>query len=68
MVDKMTNDARELARKQPDQVIYTLDAAEEARWIERVKPSIEEWVKTTPDGEKVLAAYRDEVKKIRAGM
>jgi len=68
MVDKMTNDARELARKQPDQTIYTLDAAEQARWIERVKPSIDEWVKTTPDGEKVLAAYREEVKKIRAGM
>jgi TRAP-type C4-dicarboxylate transport system substrate-binding protein len=67
-VDGMTNGAREQAKKQPDQVIYTLDPAEEARWIERVKPSIEEWVRTTPDGARVLAAYRDEVKKIRAGM
>jgi TRAP-type C4-dicarboxylate transport system substrate-binding protein len=67
-VDGMTNGARELARSQPGQVIYTLDPAEEARWIERVKPSVEEWVRTTPDGAAVLAAYREEVKKIRAGM
>jgi hypothetical protein len=28
----------------------------------------EEWVRTTPDGANVLAAYRAEVKRIRAGM
>jgi TRAP-type C4-dicarboxylate transport system substrate-binding protein len=43
----------------------TLDEAE--RWKARVMPITEEWVKTTPDGPRVLEAYRAEVAKVRAG-
>jgi hypothetical protein len=32
-----------------------------------VTPLIDEWVKNTPDGARVLAAYRAEVAKARAG-
>jgi len=42
-----------------------LDPAEEARWKEAVAPVTEDWVKSTPDGAHVLAAFRDEVKAVR---
>jgi hypothetical protein len=38
------------------------------RWKQRVQPMLDEWVKTTPDGAHVLAAFRDEIAKVRAGM
>jgi TRAP-type transport system periplasmic protein len=52
------------AAKQP---ITTLSPDEEARWKERAKPVVDAWVASTPDGAKVLAAYRAEITKIRAG-
>jgi len=67
IVKNMTDGARDVVQKQADQVVATLDPAEEARWREKVAPSVEAWVQSTPDGPAVLAAYRDEIKKIRAG-
>ena len=52
------------AAKQP---ITVLAPDEEARWKERAKPVVDAWVASTPDGAKVLAAYRVEIAKIRAG-
>ena len=51
------------AAKQP---ITTLSPEEEARWKERGKPVVDAWVASTPDGAKVLAAYRTEIAKIRS--
>ena len=43
-------------------------APEEAkRWKARVAPFVDEWTRTTPDGEKVLAAFRAEIAKLRKG-
>src|SRR5579862_1736770 len=39
----------------------------EAKWRQTVSPVIDDWTKATPDGEKVLAAFRAETAKIRAG-
>ena len=52
----------------PGAVIVTLEPAEVARWRERLKPMAEDWVKRTPDGEKVLTAFRAEIRKIGAGL
>jgi len=52
--------------KAANQPIVTLAPDEEARWKERAKPVIDAWVQNTPDGAKVLAAYRTEVAKVRA--
>ena len=52
------------AAKQP---ITTLAPEEEARWKARAQPVVDAWVASTPDGAKVLAAYRAEIAKIRAG-
>ena len=49
------------------QSITQLSPAEEARWKAQIAPVTEEWVKATPDGARVLAAYRAEIAAIRAG-
>jgi TRAP-type C4-dicarboxylate transport system substrate-binding protein len=41
--------------------VTTLSPAEEARWRKALEPLASEWAKTTPGGEKVLAAFRAEV-------
>ena len=51
----------------PGQSVIKLPAAEAARWKERTAPVTDSWVKATPDGDKVLAAWREEVARISAG-
>ena len=48
----------------PGHVLNRLDPAELARWKELTAPLTQEWLKTTPDGERVLAAYRAELAKL----
>ena len=45
----------------------TLPASEEARWKKAVAPLAAEWAKETPDGQKVLAAFRSEVAAYEKG-
>ena len=56
-----------LAHKQieamPGAVILALEPKELERWHARLRPVAEEWAKTRPDGDKVLAAYRAEIAK-----
>ena len=47
----------------PGHTMYDLDAKELARWQERTKPIVDEWIASTPNGAKVLAAWKDELKK-----
>ena len=51
----------------PGQTIVNLDPAEEARWKAITEAVVNEWASKTPDGPKVLAAYRAEIANIRAG-
>ena len=67
VIDGATNFARSTVAKEPGHTVAQLPPEEEARWAKRVEPVIEEWVRDTPDGARVLAAFRAEVKKIRAG-
>lgn len=46
--------------------VAKLSAAQYALWDARIRSVIDAWVKQAPDGAKVLAAYRDEMKKIGA--
>jgi hypothetical protein len=52
----------------PNQHINRLDPAEERRWAQQVAPTSEAWVRTTPNGAAVLAAYRAAVLEARAGL
>jgi len=60
-------DKKVIAKLRADstRTVNSLSAAEKTRWRETLKPVVETWVKETPDGEKVLAAFRAEVGKIR---
>jgi len=64
--DTMQAVGRDATKAMPGQTIAQLDPAEETRWKEAVAPVTEDWVKSTPDGAHVLAAFRDEVTAVRA--
>ena len=66
-IAQMENQGRKFTKAQPNQTISQIPADEEARWKARAEPVTEEWVKATPDGAQVLAAYRAEIAAIRAG-
>jgi hypothetical protein len=59
-------EGRDTVAALPNQHISRLDPAEEKRWAERVAPVTEAWIRTTPNGAAVLAAYREEIVKARA--
>lgn len=64
--DKVEEEGRARVRAIAGHTITTLDPQEVARWRERLASIADEWVKATPDGAKVLAAYRAEVAKAAA--
>jgi TRAP-type transport system periplasmic protein len=63
--DTMQAVGRDATKAMAGQTIAQLDPAEEARWKEAVAPVTEEWVKTTPNGANVLAAFRAELTAMR---
>jgi TRAP-type C4-dicarboxylate transport system substrate-binding protein len=65
-VDNSNIFARDKVKSEPGQTVAQLAPDEEARWVAKVAPVIDEWTKSVPDGAKVLAAFRREVRKLRA--
>jgi TRAP-type C4-dicarboxylate transport system substrate-binding protein len=57
-----------LVKGLPGHTMYDLAPAEFERWRERTKPIVEEWIANTPNGAKIVAAWRDELKKAGDGM
>ncbi len=49
---------------EPGQSVRPLSPEQYKAWEARIRPVIDSWAKRTPDGAKVLAAYREEIKKI----
>jgi TRAP-type C4-dicarboxylate transport system substrate-binding protein len=64
--DRMQAAGRSDVEKLPGHVVATLDPAEAENWRRVLAPMTDEWLKDTPDGPKVLAAYRDAITKIRS--
>ena len=67
-LDRTNRESIETYKKTKGQEPYELPPAEVAKWKKVLEPVTANWVKATPDGAHVLAAFRAEVKKIRAGM
>jgi len=67
VVADATESSRKITMANANQTMINLEPAEEARWRAAVAPVTEEWVKSVPNGAAILAAYREEVKKIRGG-
>ena len=44
------------------QSVHSLSDAQHRVWEARIRPVIDAWVRRTPDGAKVLAAYREEIR------
>jgi TRAP-type transport system periplasmic protein len=59
-IDKVQNEMK-------DQTVIRLSDQQRAQWKARIQPVIDNWVKNTPDGAHVLAAFRKEVAAIRSG-
>jgi len=64
--DAIGEEDRAKVAKMPNQTIVEIDPKEASRWAQRMAPITDEWVKSTPDGAAVLAAYKAELVKIRA--
>jgi TRAP-type transport system periplasmic protein len=50
-----------------NQTVEKLTPDQRAAWKKRIEPVIADWERSTPDGARVLAAFRKEVAAIRAG-
>jgi TRAP-type C4-dicarboxylate transport system substrate-binding protein len=61
--DQVEEESRAEVRAKPGHTVSELSAEETARWRKLLAPISDEWVKATPDGARVLAAYRAEVAK-----
>jgi TRAP-type C4-dicarboxylate transport system substrate-binding protein len=58
--------ARRDAESGRNHVIVELTPDQRANWQKRVTPVIDAWVRDTPDGAEVLAAFRREMEKLQA--
>ena len=67
ITDRLEQEGRAETAALPGQTIVSLAPAEAARWKAAAKPIVDEWVRRTPNGAKILAAFRKEIEKIRAG-
>ena len=61
--DDVERESRERVRAIPGHTLSVLDPHEVALWKRRLAPIADEWVKETPHGARVLAAYRSEIAK-----
>jgi TRAP-type C4-dicarboxylate transport system substrate-binding protein len=66
VLDAIADDAYNLVSKQPGHTMATFSAGDEARMYKQVEPVLAEWMKRTPIGEKILAAFKAEVAKSAA--
>ena len=66
--DDVNGEGRDMVKALGDkQQIVTPPADIQAKWRQAVLPVTQNWAKSTPDGEKVLAAFRAENAKLKAG-
>jgi TRAP-type C4-dicarboxylate transport system substrate-binding protein len=68
VIDANATEQFDTVKAMPGQTQAFLPPEEKKRWQERSIAMIDEWVKATPDGAAVLAAYRKGIADIRAGM
>lgn len=68
VTDRMEKVGRQLVEKKAGHSVTDVDEAVAARWTKMAQPIIAEWVANTPDGAKVLGAYREAIRNIRKGM
>lgn len=65
--DRVQDEWRQKVKGMKDHTVVSLTAEQTAEWRKRVAPLAEEWIKNTPDGEKVYAKYTELVNQLEAG-
>jgi TRAP-type C4-dicarboxylate transport system substrate-binding protein len=65
--DEVEDEARQAAKKDPKHTVITPSPELTAKWQAAVAPVTDAWIKATPGGDKVLAAFRETLAKVKAG-
>jgi TRAP-type C4-dicarboxylate transport system substrate-binding protein len=65
--DAVNGEGRKMVEGVAKHRIVALTPAQDAAWRRAGEAVAAEWVKTTPGGEKILAAYKAELAKVKAG-
>jgi TRAP-type C4-dicarboxylate transport system substrate-binding protein len=65
--DEVEEEARQAAKDDPKHRVVVPSPALTATWQEAVAPVTAAWVKATPGGEKVLAAFQQTLAEVKAG-
>jgi len=65
--DEAQKTARARVVAEGGHTIVSLTPAQAASWRQRIEPATDDWAKTTPDGEKVLARFRTIMTEVKAG-
>jgi TRAP-type C4-dicarboxylate transport system substrate-binding protein len=68
VTDRMDDVGRKAVQAMKDHRVTQLPPAEKAIWKQKAKAIYANWVKETPNGEAILAAFRKDLTDIRAGM
>lgn len=66
VIDRMDDDGRQRVAKLKGHTIAKIDPAEAARFKKRLEKFTQAWIKRTPNGAAILAAFREEVAKLRS--
>jgi TRAP-type C4-dicarboxylate transport system substrate-binding protein len=56
--DRVAEEGRADTRKSGKHSVVTLSPEQDKKWRATIGPVVQEWAKSTPDGEKVLSTYR----------
>ncbi len=67
VTDRMDKAGEAITAAKKGQVVTTLSPEQKAKWKKLAEPIVAAWAKRTPDGEKVLTAFRKALDEIRAG-
>ena len=65
--DRIAEETKAALKKDPKHTVVSLSPEQQKKWQEAITPVVAEWVKSTPDGEKVLSTYRGLLQKVKAG-
>jgi TRAP-type C4-dicarboxylate transport system substrate-binding protein len=66
VLDRIAVEQLETVQKMPGHTIVRMAPAERARWDRLTEPVVDAWIKETPNGAAIWAAYKAEVAKAKA--
>jgi TRAP-type C4-dicarboxylate transport system substrate-binding protein len=66
VLDRLAIEQADTVRKMPGHTIFQLAPSERPRWDKLLEPVVDAWIKETPNGAAIWAAYKAEVQKAKA--